>query len=122
MAFKLRSGPGTFKWPVEFYVPEDGKHVKKTINVEFLRLSSAELKEAGASLQGDDQLSAVISFAKKTVSKFHDLHDENGQPVSVEDGVDALVEQYPQVLAAIAQAYTQALSGPESPKEAARKN
>lgn len=95
----------TFTWPVSVLVPGSGRHEAKTFQGRFRVVPARRAAE----LMGPER--APLPLLREALIGWQGVVDEQGQAVPYSEAArDALLD-HPFVLAAVARAYADALSG-----------
>jgi hypothetical protein len=106
---------GTYRWPVPFDVPEDGRHRKMSFDGEFKRLPQDRVNEIYAAMQ--ERLVALQSgesspdliddrkIADEVLCGWTGILDAEGEEISYSDAIKAKLLNTPAVAAAIVTAW-----------------
>ena len=104
MAFKLQQS-ATFKWPVEFEVPGDGRPLKGSFTGEFVRLPQSEI-DAHASASETDR-----DFVPHILSGWSGVTDADGVEVEYTPANRARLLEVPGMASVIVRTFFEALAG-----------
>ncbi len=120
MAFILDQDP-TFKWPVSFDVPVDGRHELKKFEGEFRRLGQSrvnaitgEIQARMVAMQAGEDASEMISdqsIADEVLVGWSGILDRDGDEVPFSEGVKRRLLDVEAVAAAIVTAWGDSLRG-----------
>lgn len=100
--FKLAANP-TFTHDVEITEPVDGGHRKQKLKTTFRVITTDRYQEL---IKDGD-----LALLREVVERFHDVEDENGQPVEYSDALRDQLIQLPYIRIGVVRGYNEAIVG-----------
>jgi len=109
MAFVI-SKATKFKWPVEVELPQDGgRHVKETFDVEFRKLTSAQVQELRDTVLADK--ADGVAIVKSLIVGWSGVQDESKNEIPFSDSALNDLLSIPNVAGGIINAFFIAHNG-----------